>query len=484
MTSASKGVTMPSPVSETPGVKRSDFLKAAGTSLLSLPLFGLSGGPARAQEATTTNIVAICTDDQTAASVWAMPTVMTQLAAKGVRVLPAFAATPICGPARGTLLSGRWSHNTGVTVTNGAYPSMKATHMEDDTFATRLQEVGYTTGFFGKYNNDYDERRVPPGWDRWFAFREPLNRADWYEFNSDGTTRRFNRAARNETDVIAERVVDFVRSRQAGQPWLAYICPHDPHGPYFPADRHKDEFQGATWDPASEGEADLSDKPALVRKEPTYSQSEEAQNEEEYRGKLRELLAVDDLVREVLRALEETGQLANTYVLFFTDNGYLFGEHRLQKKNLPYDEACRVPFLARGPGVVSEGFMSNALVSQLDVAPTLCAIGGATTQGMDGRSLLPILAGEKPEWWRRCLMIEDVEKGWYSLRTPTHWYTEWDTGEKELYDLVADPNQMRSIHGSADPALLAALSETLDTLKSCSGRSCRRADGDLDTLVP
>jgi N-acetylglucosamine-6-sulfatase len=196
-------------------------------------------------------------------------------------------------------------------------------------------------------------------------------------------------------------------------------------------------------------------------------------------------LAVDDLVRKVLSALADTGQLEDTYVFFFTDNGYLFGEHRLQKKNLPYDEACRTPFIVRGPGVVSAGFESNALVSQLDVAPTLCAIGGAPTDGMDGRNLLPILAGEDPEWWRRCLMIEDVEKGWYSLRTPTHWYTEWDSGEeKELYNLIADPEQMESIHDSADPMLLKELSEALGALKSCSGRSCRRADGGLDTLVP
>jgi N-acetylglucosamine-6-sulfatase len=96
---------------------------------------------------------------------------------------------------------------------------MKATGMENKTFATRLKDVGYATGFFGKYNNDYDEPRIPPGWDRWFAFREPLNHADWFEFNSDGKLRRFNRATDNETDVIASRVVDFVRSRRANQPW-------------------------------------------------------------------------------------------------------------------------------------------------------------------------------------------------------------------------------------------------------------------------
>jgi len=81
-------------------------------------------------------------------------------------------------------------------------------------------------------------------------------------------------------------------------------------------------------------------------------------------------------------------------------------------------------------------------------------------------------------------MIENVEKGWYSLRTPTHWYTEWDTGEKELYDLLADPHQMESVHDTADHALLDELSATLGAMKGCSGRSCRRADGGLDTLVP
>ena len=96
----------------------------------------------------------------------------------------------------------------------------------------------------------------------------------------------FDRAAKNETDVIAQRVAGFVRLRPA----LAGLrVPARPPRPPLPADRHKDEFQGATWDPASEGEANLSDKPALVRKEPTYSQAEEARNEEEYRAKLREL---------------------------------------------------------------------------------------------------------------------------------------------------------------------------------------------------
>jgi len=206
---------------------------------------------------------------------------------------------------------------------------------------------------------------------------------------------------------------------------------------------------------------------------PYYTDEEGAQNERDYRGKLRELQTVDDMVANLLNALVDTGQLGETLIFFLTDNGFLFGEHRLQDKNLPYDEACRIPFIVRGPAV-DRGYVSNALVSQIDLAPTICEAAGANTAGMDGRSLWPLIRGEAPPDWRRYLMIEDVAAGWYSLRTPTHWYTEWDGGSRELYDLRTDPDMMESQH--RDPAndrLMADLSDGLADLKRCSGAECR-----------
>jgi N-acetylglucosamine-6-sulfatase len=418
------------------------------------------------------NILVIMTDDQTAASVWAMRAVSKRLSALGTRFSHAFAATPICGPSRGSMLTGKWSHNTGVTNTGIAYQRMKDSGMQADTLATRLKEAGYRTGLFGKYNNDYDEPRVPVGWDRWFAMLEPFNREQTYEFNSNGERRTFDRSQDNETDVISNNAEVFIRNDPAG-PWFSYVCPHEPHGPYYPAPRHAEEFKGATWDPASEGEADLSDKPPRVRSEPTYTDVEEAQNERDYRGKLRELQTVDDMVANLLNALVDTGQLGETLIFFLTDNGFLFGEHRLQDKNLPYDEACRIPFIVRGPGV-DRGYASNALVSQIDLAPTICEAAGANTAGMDGRSLWPLLRGEASPDWRRYLMIEDVAAGWYSLRSPTHWYTEWDGGFRELYDLRTDPDMMESQHRDpANDALMADLSDRLADLKRCSGAECR-----------
>jgi arylsulfatase A-like enzyme len=281
----------------------------------------------------------IMTDDQTAASVWAMLAVSTRLSALGTRFSHAFAATPICGPSRGSMLTGKWSHNTGVTNTGIAYRQMKDSRMQADTLATRLKDAGYRTGLFGKYNNDYDELRVPVGWDRWFAMLEPFNREQIYEFDSNGERRTFDRSRDNETDVISNNAEMFIRNAPAGL-WFAYVCPHEPHGPYYPAPRHAQEFKGATRDPASEGEADLSDKPPRVRSEPTYTDVEEAQNERDYRGKLRELQTVDDMVANLLNALMDTGQLGETLIFFLPLAYALRAWVDVRFVPVPSDEGC------------------------------------------------------------------------------------------------------------------------------------------------
>ena len=420
------------------------------------------------------NILVIMTDDQTAPSTRAMPAVTTRLCVNGVRFPHAFTATPICGPARGSMLTGKYSHNTGVTDTARAYEQMQQNNFAPTTIAKRLRDAGYRTGLFGKYQNGYEASTVPIGWDRWFAMLEPFNRGETYWFNSNGETREYSRDADNETDVIANNADAFIRNDD--RPWFAYVCPHEPHGPYFPAPRHADAFKGETWDPASEGEADLSDKPQQIREEPAYSDVEEAQNERNYRGKLRELASVDDMVDRLLDTLRDRGQLDNTLIIYLSDNGELFGEHRLDRKNLPYDEAARVPFIVRGPGV-QRGVVGNALVSQVDLAPTIADVAGVPRVGMDGRSLLPLLRGETPEW-RRSLYIENIVEGWFSLRTPTHWYTEWDDGSVELYDLRSDPDQMRSVHrDSENDAIMFDLSATLRQMRHAQGVELRALEG-------
>ena len=459
-------------------MSRRDFFALGGAGAA---VAGLSLTEAMSGRRDEPNLLVIMTDDQPYYTVNRTEAVASLIRDRGTTFSPyAYVSTPICGPARATLLTGKWSHNTGLTKTARAYQELHASIYESDTIATRLKQAGYSTYFGGKYTNGYDGRAVPPGWDAWFAMVEPINKGDSFLYRDGTQLRRYHRAQDNETDVLSANAERFVRD-QAGSsaPWFAYVCPHAPHGPYYPAPTHADEFASTPLrDVPSIGERDLSDKPKWVQAEAPYTDAEKEQDTLRNRGKLRELQEVDDMVRHLMDALAQTNQLKNTFVFFLTDNGYLLGEHGLHKKNIPYEEASRTPFIVRGPHLPS-GSKSSVMVSHTDLPPTLLDLAGASWVDLDGRSLVPVFSagGERPVGWRDEVFVEDLGRGWNMLRTPRWAYVEWDDGEKELYDMYTDRYQLRSLHAEADKAdLIARLSTRLDTLKGCSGDSCRTAD--------
>jgi N-acetylglucosamine-6-sulfatase len=194
----------------------------------------------------------------------------------------------------------------------------------------------------------------------------------------------------------------------------------------------------------------------------------------EYEGQLEDLQTVDDLVGDLVAALEETDQLERTYIVYMTDNGYLLGEHRLVKKGQPYEESIRTPLLVRGPDVPAEQSRGQ-LVANLDIVQTFADWGGASSPtNTDGRSLAPLLTNKPPQEWRNALLLESAS--WSGVRTKRYAYYEYETGARELYDLQEDPYELKSIHQSADPALLSDLGARLEELKACSGQRCRTAE--------
>ncbi|HYQ82481.1 MAG TPA: sulfatase-like hydrolase/transferase, partial [Rubrobacter sp.] len=137
------------------------------------------------------NLLVIITDDQPYCTVSHTKAVASLIRDRGTTFSPyAYVSTPICGPARATLLTGKWSHNTGLTKTAGAYQDLRASIYESDTIATRLKQAGYSTYFGGKYTNGYDGNAIPPGWDAWFAMVEPINKADSFLYRNSSRTRR------------------------------------------------------------------------------------------------------------------------------------------------------------------------------------------------------------------------------------------------------------------------------------------------------
>jgi N-acetylglucosamine-6-sulfatase len=459
-------------------MSRRDFFVLGGAGAA---IAGLSLTEAMTGRRDVPNLLVIVTDDQPYYTVAHTEAVASLIRDRGIDFSShAYVSTPRCGPARATLLTGKWSHNTGLTKTASAYQDLRASIHESATIATRLKRAGYRTYFGGKYANGYDGQAVPPGWDAWFAMVEPFDGADSFLYRNGSQTRRYRRVVDNETDVLSANTERFVRDQAASSaPWFAYVCPHAPHGPYYPASRHADEFTSTPLrDVPSSGEEDLSDKPAWVQAEAPYADAEREWDTSQYRGKLGELQEVDDMVRCLMSTLANTGQLANTYVFFVTDNGYLLGEHGLHMKNSPYEEASRTPFIVRGPNIRG-GFVSSVMVSHVDIPPTLLDFAGASWSDLDGRSLVPVFAagGEQPSGWRDEVFVEDLGRGWSMLRTPRWAYVEWDDREKELYDMYTDPYQLHSLHADPEKAgLIAQLSSRLETFKSCSGDSCRTAE--------
>ncbi|MGH3146695.1 MAG: sulfatase-like hydrolase/transferase, partial [Rubrobacter sp.] len=277
--------------------------------------------------------------------------------------------------------------------------------------------------------------------------------------------------------------------------------------------------------PPSFDEDDVSDKPGWIADNPPLTVEQKGYMQELHRKRLQSMLAVDDMIGDLLEALRESGKLENTYIFFTSDNGFHLGQHRLGAgKWTAYEEDIRVPLIVRGPGV-PEGKVLHHMVLNNDLAPTFADLAEAKTPPfVDGRTLSPLLTGDPPalDDWRQRFVLEGVAersavaqppfinestvaplltgdplpnnwrrtsaasaklgaewgRPWMkALRTEDHLYVEYETGERELYDLRKDPYQLRNEYATAPPDLKRRLEEQLDALRQCSAEECRVAEG-------
>jgi arylsulfatase A-like enzyme len=415
------------------------------------------------------SVLLIVTDDQRWDTLWAMPEVQRSLIEPGVTFSEAFTTSSLCCPSRASILTGAYPHTTGVyrqTLPYGGFKSFD----DSTTVATALRARGYRTGFFGKYLDSYQSDAlagyVPPGWDRWVAFvhAEYLD----YGLTIDGSVERFGRGPGDySTDVLAARTEDFIRGTEG--PLFAIFAPAAPHAPAVPSPIDQGGFADLPpWRPPSFNEPDVSDKPAHVRAMvplgPDRTDNLEALRKNQYRS----LRAVDRGVGRLLTALEETGRLDDALVIFTSDNGLLWGEHSWVKKEVPYEEAIRVPLVVRADAIVAGPPRTDAhLVANIDLAPTIAAAAGVPLPGADGVSLVPLLEG-RAQTWRHAVLIEHLRgtnpiPTYCAVRTARYLFASYDTGERELYDLEADPFQERNLAGTV-PALQDRLGTMLEPL--------------------
>jgi arylsulfatase A-like enzyme len=407
----------------------------------------------RAEGSTRPNIVLILTDDQRFDTLWAMPTVQRELVGRGVRFTNGYVSNPVCCPSRSTILTGQYSHTTGVYTNDpeqpyGGFPAFR----DGSTVATWLHEAGYHTALMGKYLNGYGGAYVPPGWDRWFA----TYAGGFFDYiaNDDGVVRTYGSGLTEYgTDVLADEAVSFIRSTGRDDPLFLYFAPHAPHEPATPAPSDADAFAGLTpWRPASFDEPDLSDKPAFLEAEPRFTQARIEEIDRFRRDQYRSLLAVDRAVGRIVDALRTTGRLSNTMIVFMSDNGMLWGEHRWTNKLVPYEESLRVPFVIRADFLIRSPASDPRFVLNVDLAPTFAALAGVEAPNVEGRSLLPLF-GSRRIAWRSDFLIEHLrmdDRGvttYCGVHSARYVYVAYVTGEEELYDLDVDPAQLQNVAG-------------------------------------
>lgn len=474
------------------------------------------------------NVIVVVTDDQAAQTMnpQVMPIVDRLLVRAGVQFTNSVVATPLCCPSRSVFLSGQYGHNNGVLWNAPGYRDLEGKH---NTLPVWMERAGYLTAHVGKYLNGYryavdDPAEPAPGWSQWHTFIDPTS---YYStpISDNGRLRESGTEARDHTTSIINRTaVEMIRRFGPGKRPLFMVidqfAPHRSGGPSLvprcappgpePAIRDADAFADAPLpQPPSFNEADAADKPSFVRDRDPYDAADIAALQRTYGCSLASLQAVDRGVGQIWRQLGRIGERRNTALVFTSDNGLYFGEHRLSfEKTVPYRESVEVPLAMRLPAASKpaprRGGTVDRLVANVDLPATILDLAGAEPcrsrskcRVLDGRSLLRLAGGEagKASGWPadRAIPLELDTGGkpadpftpcvYQGLRTADEVYLHHTaaTGadgscspvdEAEHYDLGPDPFQLTNLLFQPSPMetmIEAALARRAEGLSGCSG---------------
>jgi N-acetylglucosamine-6-sulfatase len=476
-------------------------LLAALCLACALPVGAAQAAPARP------NIVLVLTDDLSWNLVRHMPHVRS-MQRRGVTFSRYLVTNSLCCPSRASILTGQYPHNTGVLSNEpptGGFEAFQALGDESHTFATALQGVGYRTAMMGKYLNGYQPRvapgattgYVPPGWTEWDVAGNGYPELG-YTLNVNGSVVRYGKRPEDYlTDVLAARGTTFIdRSVAAGDPFLLELATFSPHKPYAPAPRDVHTFGRLRAPRDASFNTPNADPPGWLARRGPLSGRQLAGIDADYRNRVRAVQSVDQLLGSVEATLRTHGIARKTYVVFTSDNGYHMGEHRLTPgKQTVFDTDIRVPLIVTGPRVPA-GRTVSRLAANIDLRSTFGALAGAPLlrSQVDGASLINLLRGRRVGAWRQGVLIEHQgaeqaagdpdaqsrEAGlpgtYHAVRTARSVYAEYESGEREYYDLGSDPLEMTNTYARLAPARRARLHRLLVALEACRGTgSCLKA---------
>lgn len=429
------------------------------------------------------NIVFVLTDDQMPGTEEYMPALQENLVQSGVKFTNTVSTYPLCCPGRATIQRGQYPHNTriyGNSEPQGGWEKFERLGLQESTVATWLDDKGYRTGLFGKYMNSYRERDIPPGWDRWYAWNGPDE--GWSSVNDQGNVESLDRT--HADGLVADNAASFLEEGlEDPEPVFAFVNFGAMHEPYPSSSVDADNFRGVDVPrtPAF-NEANVSDKNPEIRGKDRLTGREVSDLDSQYREGLRSLQRVDRFVGEASDILRRSGEMDNTYFVFYTDNGAHFGQHRLPHGKLqPYEEDINFPLIVRGPDVI-RGENEAGLVGNHDIAPTIADMANVGTPAfVDGRSVMPLATGAATGWSRTAILSiretnQDPPALWSALRMQTQKYIRFQNGGREYYDLKTDPYEVKSSPHSVTAETRAYWEERMGRIGSCGGAECQAAE--------
>jgi arylsulfatase A-like enzyme len=390
----------------------------------------------------------------------------------GVRFGTYVSTDNLCCPGRTTALTGKTSYNHGVQTNEH-----RTTNLKRDSLPIYLSDADYCTGFTGKYHIN-NPRARPAGWTYW----EPTVGDNEYTYSilqRDGVSHQPRHYMTDElADVTSRQIRDCLAD---GKPAAVALWTEAPHEGFDSSAKYAKAPVKLTKQDPSFNEADMSDKPSWLRA--WFPKNEPVKYWNRVRSKrIRTLLSVDDALKKLIVDLQAKGQLSNTLFVLTSDNGFLLGEHRVQRtKRLAY-EAAQPGLWIAGPGFPTNA-VSRAYATNLDLLPTMLRAAGAMIPWpkVDGRALQdvthePDLGHDRFLPIHVPIEVADAKKQptGHGVRTWRYKYVKYADGSQELYDLLKDPYELNNVAKVAKyDAVKVAMKALLPRAKACEGDKCR-----------
>ena len=404
------------------------------------------------------NFLIILTDDQRFDTMEYMPNTQQLIFDQGVTFSSGYITTPFCCPSRASILTGLYAHNHYVLENTD---KLRLPTLVDD-----LHDNGYYTGLVGKYLNSWDGE-ARPEFDYWVSFFGGTV-PSYYdpELNINGT---WEKKTGYMTYLFEDYVKEYIdKATNQRKPFFLLFAPNAPHAPFTPLKEDKGLLEDLPpFRPPNYNEEDVSDKPSSISNKPLIGEGGAADIDNTRRRQLLTLISLDRSIGAIMEKLKETGELDNTVVIFLSDNGKHWGEHRMDTKSTAYEEAVKVPFAMRYPPLIPAPYIEDKIVGNIDITPTIYELSETKMPAViDGISLVTLLTGNGE--WRTSLLLEAwPDRGyWTAIHTGQYVYIETENDMSEFYDLAVDPYEMdNAINDPKYQAIILDLQQTLQKEK-------------------